>query len=95
MTLTLEDLQKLARLSQLALTPAQAEALLPELQSILNWVGSLSEAPTEGVQPMSHPHDPELRLRADEAQTLASRESLMANAPSQAAGHFLVPRVVE
>ncbi|MEY3572901.1 MAG: Asp-tRNA(Asn)/Glu-tRNA(Gln) amidotransferase subunit GatC [Burkholderiaceae bacterium] len=95
MTLTLEDLQKLARLSQLALTPAQAEALLPELQSILNWVGSLSEAPTEGVEPMSHPHDPHLRLRADLPQALASRDELMANAPSQAVGHFLVPRVVE
>jgi len=95
MTLTLDDLQKLAKLSQLALTPSQAEALLPELQSILNWVGSLSEAPTAGVEPMSHPHDPTLRLRDDQAMDCGGRALLMANAPEQAQGHFLVPRVVE
>ncbi|MEY2776576.1 MAG: hypothetical protein RLY30_674 [Pseudomonadota bacterium] len=95
MTLTLDDLQKLAKLSQLALTPAQAEALLPELQSILSWVGSLSEAPTEGIEPMSHPHDPSLRLRDDLAVDCPARDLLLANAPAQAEGHFLVPRVVE
>lgn len=95
MTLTLEDIQKLARLSQLSLTPDQAEALLPELQSILTWVGSLSDAPTEGIEPMSHPHDPALRLREDLAQGLQDRAVLMANAPAQAEGYFLVPRVVE
>lgn len=95
MTLSLEDIQKLARLSQLALSPAQAEVLLPELQAILSWVGSLSEAPTEGVEPMSHPHDPTLRFRPDQVSDPGDRATLMANAPAQAQGHFLVPRVVD
>jgi aspartyl/glutamyl-tRNA(Asn/Gln) amidotransferase C subunit len=44
---------------------------------------------------MAHPHDVALRLRADEPQALPARELLLANAPEQAEGLFLVPRVVE
>jgi aspartyl-tRNA(Asn)/glutamyl-tRNA(Gln) amidotransferase subunit C len=90
-----KDLEKLARLARLSLSEQQAQAVLPSLNSVLDWVGELSEAPTEGIEPMAHPHALSLRLRDDQAQTLPDRRLLMQNAPEQSGGLFLVPRVVE
>lgn len=95
MDLESKDLQKLARLSRLAISEEEQREVLPALASILNWVGELSNAPTQGVEPMAHPHDVALRLRDDLAETLPPREALMQNAPQAAAGLFIVPRVVE
>ena len=95
MNLNAQDLEKLARLARLAISTQERDETLPALQSVLNWVGELSQAPTEGVPPLAHPHDPGLRLRADQAESLPPREDLMRNAPQSAGGLFIVPRVVE
>ena len=95
MDLESKDLQKLARLSRLAISEEEQRDVLPALGSILTWVGELSNAPTQGIEPMAHPHDMALRLRDDVAETLPAREILMQNAPQAAAGLFIVPRVVE
>ncbi|NBT75398.1 MAG: Asp-tRNA(Asn)/Glu-tRNA(Gln) amidotransferase subunit GatC [Betaproteobacteria bacterium] len=94
-SLSSHDLQKLAELSRLSIQPEESEALLKNIQSIVEWVGALSAVPTEGVMPMAHPHDVGLRLREDEALALPPRDQLLANAPAQAGGLFLVPRVIE
>jgi len=90
-----EDLQKLARLARLRIHEDALKNTLPALESVVNWVGELASAPTDGVMPMAHPDDLALRLRSDEAQPLPPRESLMLNAPQASAGLFIVPRVVE
>ena len=95
MDLNAQDLDKLARLARLTLSEQDRKEVLPGLVSVLNWVGELSQAPTNGVTPMAHPHDLALRLRADEPATLPPREALMQNAPQAAAGLFIVPKVVE
>jgi aspartyl-tRNA(Asn)/glutamyl-tRNA(Gln) amidotransferase subunit C len=95
MQLKSEDLEKLGRLARLAMTDSERQTMLPDLKSVLDWVSALSEAPTTDVPPMAHPHDLGLRLREDVPQPLPDRASLMANAPEQAEGLFLVPRVLE
>jgi aspartyl-tRNA(Asn)/glutamyl-tRNA(Gln) amidotransferase subunit C len=90
-----KDLEKLARLARLAMSDTDRQEVLPALTSLVNWVGELASAPTEGVTPMAHPHDLTLRLREDVAVALAPREELMKNAPEAAVGLFTVPRVVE
>ncbi len=95
MNLERKDLEKLARLARLSLSEQQQKALLPSLNSVINWVGELSSAPTQGVEPMAHPHALSLRLREDQAQPLPDRALLMQNAPEQSGGLFVVPRVVE
>lgn len=95
MNLEHKDLKKLARLARLSLSEQQQQALLPALNSVIEWVGELSSAPTQGVEPMAHPHALSLRLRKDQAETLPDRNLLMKNAPQQSDGLFLVPRVVE
>lgn len=95
MSLDRTDIQKLARLARLSLSEKREAELLPALNSVIDWVGELSTAPTQGIAPMAHPHELCLRLREDQAQPLPGRELLMQNAPEQSGGLFLVPRVVE
>lgn len=95
MNLETKDLEKLARLARLDLSSQDQTAVLTSLDAVLNWVGSLSQAPTQDVEPMAHPHDLALRLRDDVAKPLPDRELLMQNAPQAAGGLFIVPRVVE
>lgn len=95
MNLSNQDLAKLAQLARLGISESEAKDVLPALVCVIDWVGELSQAPTEGVLPMAHPHDLALRLREDAAEPLPERKLLMQNAPQQAAGLFVVPRVVE
>lgn len=95
MNLERKDLEKLARLARLSLPEAQQPAVLSSLNSVIDWVGELASAPTQGVEPMAHPHDLCLRMREDRAESPPDRAVLMQNAPQQSAGLFLVPRVVE
>lgn len=95
MNLERKDLEKLARLARLSLPEQQQPAVLSSLNSVIDWVGELSDAPTQGVEPMAHPHDLCLRMREDRAESPPDRAVLMQNAPQQSAGLFLVPRVVE
>lgn len=89
------QLEKLALLSRLALSDQDRAELLPALSAILDWADGLHKAPTEGVLPMAHPHDLDLRCRPDLAEPLPDRGLLMANAPEACKGLFVVPRVVE
>lgn len=95
MNLERKDLEKLARLARLSLPEAQQPSVLSSLNSVIDWVGELADAPTQGVEPMAHPHDLCLRMREDRAESPPDRAVLMQNAPQQSAGLFLVPRVVE
>ncbi|MFM1827322.1 MAG: hypothetical protein RLY67_703 [Pseudomonadota bacterium] len=95
MSLSQDDLIKLAKLSRLSLTPQESESLRESISSIVDWVGQLQQAPVDGIEPMAHPHDQALRLREDEPIPLQDRELLMANAAERAAGFFLVPKVLD
>ena len=102
MSLTLNDVNRIARLSRLELDEQeQAQALL-ELNSMLGLIEQLQSVDTNGVTPLAHPlsvhEEISLRLREDtvtETSSLENRAELMANAPAESNGLFLVPKVIE
>ena len=66
------------------------------LSSILDFVGELNRADTQGVAPMAHPLSGlAQRLRADAVTERDERERNQANAPQVEAGLYLVPKVIE
>lgn len=102
MALTETDVAFVAKLARLHITPEQQPALKLELNQVMGLIEQLQSVNTEGVQPLAHPlsvlHDIELRLREDTGlatNTAAQRNHLMQNAPANADGLFLVPRVIE
>jgi aspartyl-tRNA(Asn)/glutamyl-tRNA(Gln) amidotransferase subunit C len=96
MSLTRQDVEKIAHLARLSITEQEMPVYVTSLSSIVNFVDELSRADTSGVQPMAHPLDGQhQRLRADEVSESDHREKYQRNAPAVAAGLYVVPRVIE
>ena len=96
------DLQKIAKLSKIALSPAQQANLLPQFEGIFTLIETMQAIDTTGITPLIHPSahilKSALRLREDavtEHHDEASRTANLRNAPESEAHYFLVPRVVE
>jgi len=96
MVLTREQIESIAALARLELTPAELPVYQQSLSSILEFVGALERADTASVAPMAHPL-PGLsqRLRPDEVTEQDHHAEYQQNAPQVAAGLYLVPKVIE
>ena len=53
--LSRDDVAHLAALARIELTEPELQRMLGELSVILDAVAQVQQAPTEGVEPMSHP----------------------------------------
>lgn len=91
-----ESIEELSRLSRIACTPEEQEALLQDLKKILNYVEQLREIDTEHVLPCNHVLDDIVNVtREDEIGHTLSREAFLANAPSHIGGMIRVPTVLK
>ena len=95
MSLSIDDVAKIAHLARLAVEPEESEALGRELSNILDLVAQMDAVDTESVVPMAHPLEMAQRLRADRVTEENRRDSYQANAPAVENGLFLVPKVIE
>jgi aspartyl-tRNA(Asn)/glutamyl-tRNA(Gln) amidotransferase subunit C len=96
MSLTRQDVEKIAHLARLSITEQEMPVYVSSLSSIVKFVDELSRTDTSGVQPMAHPLDGQIaRLRADEVSQSDHHEKYQRNAPAVAAGLYVVPRVLE
>ncbi|GAB5481390.1 MAG: Asp-tRNA(Asn)/Glu-tRNA(Gln) amidotransferase subunit GatC [Parasphingorhabdus sp.] len=95
MSVDKETVKKIASLSRIAVTEAEADALVPELNNILGWVEQLGEVDCSKVEPMTAVIPNKLRLRDDEVTDGNVRDKVLANAPVAEHGFFGVPKVIE
>nr|WP_217904759.1 Asp-tRNA(Asn)/Glu-tRNA(Gln) amidotransferase subunit GatC [Marinobacter lutaoensis] len=90
-----EDIEKVALLARIRVDDAQIPALEKDLGNILTLVDQLAAADTDNVEPMAHPLDAVQRLRPDEVTESNQREAFQAIAPATENGLYLVPKVIE
>ena len=95
MSLTANDVTRLANLARLQLSGPQAEHTLGQLNAVFALIEQLQAVDTAGVEPMSNPIAMNLRLRPDEVTESDARERYQQAAPSVEQGLYLVPRVIE
>ena len=95
MSVDLATVRKVAGLARIAITDAEADALVPELNNILGWIEQLREVDTSSVQPMTAVIPNHLRLRDDIVTDGNIRDKVLANAPQAEHGFFAVPKVIE
>ena len=95
MSVNTEQVRHIARLARIAMSEAEVEALVPELNNILGWVEQLGEVDTDGVEPLTAVIDQKLRLRDDVVTDGDCRDAVLANAPAAEHGFFAVPKVIE
>lgn len=95
MNLDIEDVQKVAKLARLKLTPEEEQEFLGQLGNILGYIEMLNEVDTDNVEPMAHIADVVNVFRSDETQPSIDREKALANAPKSDGTYFLVPQILE
>ena len=100
MSVTREEVAKIASLARIKMGDDELDTMVPELNNILNWVEQLGEVDTSGVEAMTAVIPNTLRLRDDvvDADPLTAggrREDVLANAPAAEHGFFGVPKVIE
>jgi aspartyl-tRNA(Asn)/glutamyl-tRNA(Gln) amidotransferase subunit C len=95
MSLTSDDVKRVAKLARLGLTQAETNETLTQLNSILGLVDQMQQTNTDGVAPLAHPLELTQTLRADQVTETNHREKYQSVSPQAEAGLYLVPRVVE
>jgi len=89
------DVKYVARLARLALTPDEEKKLAAQLGNILGYVGKLKELDVSTVEPTAHAVPLVNVVRPDEARPSLPHDDALRNAPAQANGLFIVPKIVE
>lgn len=95
MSVTKDDVRKVARLSRIAVPEDRLEALAGELNGILGWIDQLNEVDIEGVEPMTSVVETSLPMREDIVTDGNIQDQVLANAPRSEDGFFVVPKAVE
>ena len=99
MSLTPQDIARIANLARLALKPEESERMLTQINGFFGMVQAMQAVDTQGVEPMAHPvaaiQDIMLRLRPDAVSEPNQRELNQQSAPAVDRGLFLVPKVIE
>jgi aspartyl-tRNA(Asn)/glutamyl-tRNA(Gln) amidotransferase subunit C len=90
-----QTVRKIASLARIAVTDAQVDAMVPELNNILGWIEQLGEVDTSAVEPMTAVIPNSLRLRDDAVTDGDVRDAVLKNAPQAEHGFFAVPKVIE
>ncbi|MCC6147388.1 MAG: Asp-tRNA(Asn)/Glu-tRNA(Gln) amidotransferase subunit GatC [Anaerolineaceae bacterium] len=106
--LTLEEVEHIAALARLELTPEEKERFQQQLSDILDYAVSLQQVDTRAIPPTpsvltlrnaslpldSNYAEPANALRPDKAEPGLNTEDLLQNAPSAEGNQFRVPPVL-
>jgi aspartyl-tRNA(Asn)/glutamyl-tRNA(Gln) amidotransferase subunit C len=99
MSLTLQDIGRIAHLARLELDEPQAQRMLTRLNGFFDIVAQMQAVDTTGVEPLAHPtaviDHVALRLRDDVVSEPNQREANQRSAPAVERGLFLVPKVID
>lgn len=99
MSLTPDDVRRLAKLARISIEPEESHAVLDRLNRVLDLVDEMRRVDTAGIEPMAHAVDAHVpggqRLRPDEVGEQDRREAYQSVAPAVEEGLYLVPKVIE
>ena len=95
MVITDELVTYLEALGRIRLPEESRAKAQSDLQEILQYIDTLSELDTEGIEPMSHALPLTNGMREDEVQPSVPTEEALANAPARKDNCFQVPRSFE
>jgi aspartyl-tRNA(Asn)/glutamyl-tRNA(Gln) amidotransferase subunit C len=95
MALDNDTVHTIARLARIQIDSSEVDKTRHALENILDLVTQMEAVDTTGIEPMTHPFDATMRLRADEVTEINQREKFQAIAPSAERGLYLVPKVID
>jgi aspartyl-tRNA(Asn)/glutamyl-tRNA(Gln) amidotransferase subunit C len=89
------DVSYVAHLARMHLSDAEKQKISAQLKDILAYVAKLNELDVSRVEPTAHATPLSNILRKDEVQPSIDPAKILQNAPEQARGLFIVPKIVE
>lgn len=95
MSITPEELKKIAGLAYLEVTPEMEHDLQKEVGQIMDFIEQLRQVPTANIPPLFHPLAQQQPLRPDQIQAVNYVQELEESAPFFDEGLYLVPQVIE
>jgi aspartyl-tRNA(Asn)/glutamyl-tRNA(Gln) amidotransferase subunit C len=95
MSLSDDQVRRLARLARIAIRPEESAAVVERLNRVLALVDEMRRVETAGIEPMAHPVDAGQRMRPDSVTEPDRRELYQSVAPAVEGGLYLVPKVIE
>ena len=95
MSVDLPTVKRVARLSRIAVSEADAQRMAGELNAILGFVEQLNVVDVAGVEPMTSVMPMAMKKRQDVVTDGSKADDIVANAPATEENFFLVPKVVE
>jgi len=95
MSLSKDEVDRIARLARLAVRPDESAAVLERLNRVLGMIEAMRAVDTRGVEPMAHALDVVQRLRPDAVTESDQHAALQAVAPAVERDLYLVPKVIE
>ena len=95
MSVTQDEVRKVARLARIAVPEDRLASLAGELSEILDWVDTLGEVDIAEVEPMTSAVETRLAMREDVVSDGDKPDDILANAPRSQDGFFVVPKSVD
>lgn len=95
MSLSTDDVRRIASLARIEIDDAQAQATQGQLNTIFGLIAAMQAVNTTGIEPMAHAQEVYQRLREDTVTETDRRDAFQAIAPAVENGLYLVPRVIE
>ena len=95
MSLTPQEVKKIAHLAQLSLSENEITLYTAQLSGMLDFIAQMDQIDTANVEPLAHPLNLSQRLRTDIVSEVDLREKYQRIAPQVEAGLYLVPKVIE
>lgn len=95
MSLTIQEVEHIARLARLELSDAEKEEYTGQLNEILSFVEKLNQLDTTGIEPTAHAIQVQNVFRKDEIKPPMDPEAALSNAPDRIDNYFKVPKILE
>jgi aspartyl-tRNA(Asn)/glutamyl-tRNA(Gln) amidotransferase subunit C len=95
MSVTKEEVLKIAELAKLKIPENKIEKYTEDLNSILSYMEKLNEIDTSDVEPLLHPLEGSNVFREDELRPSINTENALKNAPERTDAYFKVPKVIK
>ena len=90
-----ETIEYVGILAKLELSDEEKEQAKKDMANMLDYIDTLNELDTSGVEPMSHVFPVNTVFRADVVTNGDDREEILANAPEAKEGAFVVPKTFD
>ena len=95
MALSVEDIERIAHLARIEITPGEAVDVQRKLDGIFDLINKMRAVDTAGIVPMSHAQEVTLPLREDRVSEPDRHALYQSLAPAVHDGLYLVPKVIE